>query len=110
MENIYKQIGNNIKEIRKALGLTQEKVAEQVGIEPPFFGQIERGVGIPSIKSLVKIADALDVDVSDLFPAKRKPRKDLQREAVNIMLKSASLANKKKISKIVRVICGKGRR
>lgn len=107
MENTYRQIGANIRKVRKALGLTQEKVAERAGIEPPFFGQIERGVGIPSIKSLTKIADALGIDVADLYPAKRRSRKDFQIESINIMLKNASSADKKKILKIVKVICGK---
>ena len=57
---------------RKALQLTQENVAEAAEIETSFYGQIERGANIPSIMTLSKIANALNIEISDLFPSSLK--------------------------------------
>ena len=53
---------------RKALGITQEKVAEFTGIETSFYGQIERGANIPSLATIAKIAKVLNLEIRDLFP------------------------------------------
>ncbi len=70
--NIYKKIGKRMLTSRKALQLTQENVAEAAEIETSFYGQIERGANIPSILTLSKIASALNIEISDLFPSSLK--------------------------------------
>lgn len=54
-------IGPRIRARRNELGLSLRDLAQQVGLTASFLSQIERKQADPSIKSLRKIADALDV-------------------------------------------------
>ncbi|MDQ7772657.1 MAG: helix-turn-helix transcriptional regulator [Elusimicrobiales bacterium] len=67
MGNFYAEIGGRMRSVRKALRLTQSQVAEKAGIDTSFYGQIERGKNIPSLKTFVAIAEALGADPADLL-------------------------------------------
>ncbi len=86
MDTIYRQIGEHIRAARIARSKTQAEISEVAGIDESFFGQIERGVAVPSIKTLVGVAKALDVDVRDLFPSSARP------DAFNVQVSSISAA------------------
>jgi transcriptional regulator with XRE-family HTH domain len=60
-------IGQSIKRTREKKKLSQEKLAERADIHTSYIGQIERGLRYPSLKVLFKIADAMNVKISDLF-------------------------------------------
>ena len=60
--------GNLIKKFRKQQGYTQKQLAEKAGISSNSIIKYERGEMSPSIYALQKIAAALDVSVSDIFP------------------------------------------
>lgn len=62
-----KTLGKKIQRKRKALGLTQEDVAERVGISVAYMGFIEQGRYAPSLEVLEKIARALKSSLSDFF-------------------------------------------
>jgi transcriptional regulator with XRE-family HTH domain len=68
LEKIQKILAKNIKEIRARRGLrTQDALAEASGLAKNSIGQIETGIFWPSPKTLGQIANALGVEVSDLF-------------------------------------------
>ncbi|OGY23834.1 MAG: hypothetical protein A2172_05370 [Candidatus Woykebacteria bacterium RBG_13_40_15] len=62
------KLGRNIRKLRKLTSLTQEEVAERVGISTTYMGYIEIGQKKPSLKVINKIAEILKVKVRDLFP------------------------------------------
>lgn len=62
-----KQLGQKIKSIRKSKNLTQEKLAEIVGVDFGYISKLEVGQNFPSILTLNKIADALETDISVFF-------------------------------------------
>lgn len=64
---LYKIIGHNIKTLRLKRGLTQEQLAEKAGLSLDFIGKIEVNINEPGLKSLIKIANALDVHIKELF-------------------------------------------
>ena len=64
---IYKSLGKRIKTLREIHGLTQEKLAERTGLSLDFIGKIEVNINEPGLKSLIKIANALDVHIKELF-------------------------------------------
>lgn len=66
MEN-KKLLGKRIKELRKQSVLTQEKLAELIGIETSSLSGIESGRHFPSLPTLEKIATQLNVDLKTLF-------------------------------------------
>jgi len=65
--DIKQVLGKRIKEIRKTKGLTQECVAEFVGIETKSFSNIECGRTYPESENLNKIMEILEVAPFDLF-------------------------------------------
>lgn len=71
MEKVYRDIGARIRTLRQGLKLTQAEIAERVGIDPSFYGQIERGANTPSLRTLYAVAAVLRVEPSDLLPSSR---------------------------------------
>jgi len=67
MEEIYKLVGNRIRQERLRLNMTQERLAELTDLSVAFIGQIERGDNRASLVTIQKIADALNVPISKLF-------------------------------------------
>ncbi len=63
-----KALGKMIQRRRKELKLTQEELAEKIGISRAYMGYIEQGRYAPSLEVVEKIARALRLKVSDLFP------------------------------------------
>ena len=62
-----KVLGRKIRKERKRIGLTQEEVADKVGISRVYVGYIEQGRHAPSLEVLEKIAKALKVRLSELL-------------------------------------------
>ena len=60
-------LGHRIKALRKARGLTQEKLGEESKVNYKFLGSLERGLENPSVATLEKIATALEVELMELF-------------------------------------------
>lgn len=67
LANLQKILAKNVKTRRKALGLSQEKLALDAEIDRTYISQIERGISNPSLLVLVKIADRLDSEVVALL-------------------------------------------
>jgi transcriptional regulator with XRE-family HTH domain len=62
-----KLLSDGIRKHRKLACLTQEKLAERVGINAVYMGQIERGYKMPTVDVLLRIARALKVNLRDIF-------------------------------------------
>ncbi len=62
-----KLLGKRFREIRKKLGYTQEKFGEIAGIEPQSISKIESGKNFPLLSNLEKIANKLNIDLSDFL-------------------------------------------
>lgn len=60
----YKLIGNRIKAERVRLGMTQERLAEQLDVTIGYVSQVERGITKISLDLLGKISTILDRDIS----------------------------------------------
>ncbi len=75
-----------MRSVRSALRMTQAQVAEGAGIDASFYGQIERGVNTPSLKTFVDIAYALKADPADLLPRRAPGRERLYETAVQQLL------------------------
>jgi transcriptional regulator with XRE-family HTH domain len=67
MTNIRKLLATNIKAFRKALGLSQSRLAERVDTATHYITMIEGGKNFPSPEMIERIAAALGKDSTDLF-------------------------------------------
>jgi transcriptional regulator with XRE-family HTH domain len=65
--DIKRALGKRIKIVRQRNGLTQDQLAEQVGLSPKYISGIERGVENPTMDILLRVATMLGVEPYDLF-------------------------------------------
>lgn len=65
--SIIQKIGQRIRDIRKQKGLSQEQLAEKAGFHFSYIGGVERAEKNITLVNLLKIADALEVQIIDLF-------------------------------------------
>ena len=90
----YVMLGNAIRKKRKETGWTIADLADHSNISEDFIGKIERGTDVPSIQTLVSIANALNVGLDYLIG------NDLEQEAylyedINKLLDEMSAKNRK---------------
>lgn len=66
-DNIEKKFGAKLAYIRKSKKLSQMKLAEIVDMNFNYIGQIERGEANVTIKTMIVLANALDIELKTLF-------------------------------------------
>lgn len=64
---ITTELGNRIRELRTNIGLSQEKFALKIGMDRTYFASVEAGKRNIALNNLKKIADGLEVSLSELF-------------------------------------------
>lgn len=62
-----KKLGLNLKQIREANDLTQEKLAELSNLSIPTIARLETGKNFLTLKTAQKLSKCLDVTLEDLF-------------------------------------------
>jgi transcriptional regulator with XRE-family HTH domain len=83
-------VGQKIKALRLASGLTLKKLANQARCTDAYLSQLERGLANPSLMILKNIANALQIQVVDLFAEPEKEEDPVvikEKERVNINFK-----------------------
>lgn len=66
-DKILKRIGIKLQAARRLKGLTQEQIANKVGITRNYYSQIERGERNPTTTVIVSIIEALGVELTDIL-------------------------------------------
>jgi transcriptional regulator with XRE-family HTH domain len=69
-------LGARVRELRRDRGLTLKALGREAGLSHPFLSQLERGLARPSVASVERIAQALDVPVTMLWTG---PRQEMAR-------------------------------
>jgi transcriptional regulator with XRE-family HTH domain len=67
-------LGQRVRARRRELGLSQEAMAERIGIHWTFLGQLERGRRNLNLHNLLKLAEGLGIDPCELVKGLRPPR------------------------------------
>lgn len=76
MDTFIRLLGDRVRKMRKAQGLSQEKLGEKAGFDYRYIGFIEQARVNPTIKTLEKVASALNVHLCDLCPSKEELNKN----------------------------------
>lgn len=77
-------LGKQIKEVRNKKGLTQEKLAELIGVGERNLSKIECGVNFVTADTLSKLLFALNIDAKELFDYEHhKNRETLKKELID---------------------------
>ncbi|MCW7553874.1 MULTISPECIES: helix-turn-helix domain-containing protein [Endozoicomonas] len=61
------QFGRKLKELRKQQGLSQEELAHRAGLHNPDISEIEHGQRNPTLMTMHRLAQALDVEIKIFF-------------------------------------------
>jgi len=61
------KLGRNIKRIRLAKGISQGDIVRSMGMDRAFVSNIENGKTNPTLATIVKLANALDVSTDELL-------------------------------------------
>jgi transcriptional regulator with XRE-family HTH domain len=60
-------IGKRLRDIRVAKGLSQRDMQKRTGQDPCYLSRVENGHNEPSLRTLEKLAQALEIELSQLF-------------------------------------------
>jgi transcriptional regulator with XRE-family HTH domain len=71
--------GRRLRELRTARDLSQYALADLCGSHKPFISELERGVKVPSLTMILRLADALECRVYDLVEVFEKGTRKLRK-------------------------------
>lgn len=78
--------GKRVKEIRESKNIKQVELANMIDVEATNLSKLEKGIHLPKEENIKKIADALQVDICDLFNFGHiKTRKELMSDIKQIL-------------------------
>ncbi|SDH96028.1 helix-turn-helix domain-containing protein [Paenibacillus typhae] len=80
--SVMKKIGQRVRDIRKSKGLSQEQLGEKAGFHFSYIGGVERAEKNITLINLIKIADALEVPIIDLFSYTRHQKSVLNEKDI----------------------------
>ena len=67
MGKSHEKLLNNLEELRKSCGLTQQELSESAGVSRKSINAIENGIYVPSTVLALKIAKTLNCTVEEIF-------------------------------------------
>ena len=67
-----KKIGGFLKQLRKEKGITQQNLAEVLGVSGRTVSRWETGFNMPDLDLLIEIADYYDVEIREILDGERK--------------------------------------
>lgn len=82
---LKEELGKNIKSFRKKHNITQEKLAEQIGIDPKNLSKIEQGKNYPSAETITAIAKTLGINLYELFVFNEIPYEKMKQEIISAL-------------------------
>jgi transcriptional regulator with XRE-family HTH domain len=67
-KQVAEAFGARVRELRLEKGMTQEQLAEAASLHPTFISNVERGYRLSSVATLLRLANGLGCEPSDLLP------------------------------------------
>ena len=95
----HKMLSKNLKIFRKRKGLTQENVAEALNVVRQTISKWEKGISVPDADMLIRLAEVLDVSVSELIGSDVADEKNEDMIAVELARVAEQLASRNHRSK-----------
>lgn len=65
--DVRQLVGGNVRQLRTAAGLTQEALAERMGVDRAYINALELGKRNPTIITMWRVSEALNTELADLF-------------------------------------------
>lgn len=99
-----KLFGKRIKELRKSKQITQEELAEMLGIYQKQVGNIETGTYFTTMPNLEKLAEIFNVEIKDLFDFEHQKTREELLEDINASINTATTDKLRQIHRIINCI------
>jgi len=103
MSWIRQMTGNNIREGRKRLGVTQERFAEEIGISTQSLSALENGAQFARMDTYCKIAESLSIPLSMLFCFQR-PQDEVLDDQIILLLTDFSIEEKMALYNVLKAV------
>ena len=100
----YRQLGRKLASERKNRRLTQEKLAEKTDLANNYISNIETGRSIPSLETLVRLCEALDITPNDLLISSAKSNERYMMDDISQKVLQCSPKNRRIINGIIDVL------
>ena len=100
MEIDYGEIGRRIRDRRMEMGLSQEALAEQADLSPPYISHIERTAKKPSLSALIRLAAALGVTLDFILAGSQPADTSAYMADVQSLLENCSLTERRIVLKV----------
>lgn len=111
MKEILIVFGKRLKALRKGRKMTQEELADKLGLHNSYIGLLERGERIPSLLTLDKIARYFGVKPADLIMDEPKhQRYDMKQKELLYIVNEGSPEDLEKLYKIAKIVMEAGSR
>ena len=94
MDSLKRNFGLRVRELRKSAHMTQEQLAEKLGMDTPNVCRMENGTHFPQTKNLVKLAE--------LFEYAHLQSKSELVKKINSFLKTATLKDAELVYKFIK--------
>ena len=92
------EIGNRLKNARVEIGLTQEKVAEEIGVSRQTVSNWENGKFYPDIVSVIKLSDLYSVSLDELLKEDKNMIRHLKES-------TDTVASRDKLTRFILQLC-----
>ena len=102
--DILEQLGNKLKQARKKLGLTQDKLAEKTNISTRCIAKIEKGKMNPSFETLYYIVKELQIPTDSLFDINMSEEEE-NRSRWLYLYDSCSTEDRELLLKVMECLC-----
>ena len=102
----YKLIGERIKQARKRKGMTQEVLAERLGVSIGYVSQVERGITKISLDLLGAISTILECDVAALISESAVHSNDYMESEIVEAIRKMDNKKRKYIIEVIKLTNG----
>lgn len=97
-------VGERIKQARMSKKMTQEKLAEKLGVSVTYLSRIERGSILVNLKRLSQICENLEVSEGEILNGTSKSTKNYMNDEISNLLKNCPPDKIELIYNIAKVI------
>lgn len=102
MEVDYKDIGTRIRKARKTAGLSQEKLAEAVGVGTTHISHIETGKVLPSMTVFIGLLNVLQISADEVVAGSLECSEPQLMKEVQEIFDGCSTEQRKKLIQLLR--------
>ena len=104
MAEAKRLLGKRIRFLRRSKDLSQEELAEKVGISYKYLGEVERGKANLTIDIIEKLSGGLNIEISDLFDYQHEVSRGELKQRIESLVHGASDGDLQTIFRVLKSI------